>query len=91
MNKIIIISLTALLGACSAKEEAKPVDYYIEHISEAKEVINQCRERVKTASDYQKIMGEENCANALLAEKHWNQKQNSSSGKTATKTEPVRF
>ncbi|MFW1916246.1 EexN family lipoprotein [Acinetobacter sp. ULE_I064] len=91
MKRLAIIMLSTLIVACSSKEQAKSIDYYFENISEAKDVIKDCRSRVKTASEYQKIMGEENCANAELAQQRWNKQQNSSSGKTATKTAPIRF
>lgn len=88
---ISMLSISTLIVACSSKEQAKSIDYYLDNIVEAKQVIQDCRSRVKTASDYQKIMGEENCANAELAQQQWNIKQNSSTGKTATKTAPIRF
>lgn len=85
-------SLCTLIVACSSNvEQAKSIDYYYENIVEAKTVIQECESRVKTASDYKKIMGEENCANALLAQQRWNKEQNRSTGKETTKTVPHKF
>ena len=92
MKRLATILLSTSIVACSSNvEQAKSIDYYFENIVEAKEVIQECESRVKTASDYKKIMGEENCANAQLAQQSWNKKQNRRTGKETTKTVPHKF
>ena len=92
MKRLATILLSTSIVACSSNvEQAKSIDYYFENIVEAKEVIQECESRVKTASDYKKIMGEENCANAQLAQQRWNKEQNRRTGKETTKTVPHKF
>ena len=92
MKRLATILLSTSIVACSSNvEQAKSIDYYFENIVEAKTVIQECESRVKTASDCKKIMGEENCANALLAQQRWNKEQNRSTGKETTKTVPHKF
>lgn len=92
MKRLATILITTLIVACSSNtEQAKSIDYYYENIVEAKAVIQECESRVQTASNYKKVMGEENCANALLAQDRWNKEQNRSTGKETTKTVPHKF
>lgn len=82
MKKLVLIGIVVGLAACTHKEEAKPIDYYVAHIDEARTVLKDCESRIKTASDLPKVMAEENCSNARLASERWQNEYTKGSGKT---------
>jgi hypothetical protein len=82
MKKLLLISVVLGITACTHKEEAKSIDYYVAHIDEARTVLKDCESRIKTASDLPKVMSEENCSNARLAEERWMNEYTKGAGKT---------
>ena len=82
MKKLVLIGMVVGLAACTHKEEAKPIQYYVEHIDEARSVLKDCESRIKTASDLPEVMSEENCSNARLASERWQKEYTQGSGKT---------
>lgn len=91
MKKTLFVLTLTLLSAvaCSKKDQAKTIEYYVANIEEARAVIKDCESRIETASDLPKVMAEENCANAKLAISRWSEEYSRGSGKPITEA-PVR-
>jgi hypothetical protein len=80
-NVCLVVLITLSCFACSKKESAKPVDYYVSHIDDARQVVAECQGRIKNASDAPAIWSEANCANASLAIDQWTDKYTKNEGK----------
>lgn len=89
MKKVVLIAVVMGLSACTHKEEAKPIEYYVQNIDEARTVLKDCESRIKTASDLPKVMSEENCSNARLAEERWMTEYTQGAGKSVPRAKRV--
>lgn len=62
-----MLALVVMLG-CSEKQETYTVEYLYENKEIREKVLEECKSKVNTPSDLEKVMQEPNCQNAQQAE-----------------------